>query len=100
MHWDNARPHISAETTNLFASLRITTLPHPSYSPDVAPCDFYLFGYLKHCIRGLAFADPEALVSAIHNIMAKIDKNVYISVYDEWMTRLERVLELNGDYYH
>jgi hypothetical protein len=21
--------------------------PHPPYSPDLAPCDFYLFGYVK-----------------------------------------------------
>jgi histone-lysine N-methyltransferase SETMAR len=99
MHWDNARPHISTQTMDLFAALEIATLPHPPYSPDIAPCDLYLFGYLKHCLRGLTFPDSESLVLAIYEIMAKIDKSVYISVYDEWMTRLERVLELS-DYYH
>ena len=27
----------------------ITTLPHPPYSPDFAPCDFWLFPKLTGC---------------------------------------------------
>src|SRR5215468_1114266 len=26
-------------------------LPHPSYSPDVAPSDYHLFGYMKDQLR-------------------------------------------------
>ena len=27
----------------------INTVPHPSYSPDLAPCDFWLFSKLRGC---------------------------------------------------
>ena len=27
----------------------IKTVPHPPYSPDLAPCDFYLFPKLRGC---------------------------------------------------
>ena len=27
----------------------ITTVPHPSYSPDLAPCNFWLFPKLRGC---------------------------------------------------
>ena len=27
----------------------IKTVPHPLYSPDVAPCDFWLFPKLRDC---------------------------------------------------
>ncbi len=27
----------------------IKTLPHPPYSPDLAPCDFWLFPKLRGC---------------------------------------------------
>ena len=27
----------------------IKTVPHPPYSPNVAPCDFYLFPKLRGC---------------------------------------------------
>ena len=27
----------------------IKTVPHPPYSPDIAPCDFWLFPKLRDC---------------------------------------------------
>jgi hypothetical protein len=30
---------------------------HPPYSPDLAPCDFYLFGDVKYLFAGREFAD-------------------------------------------
>ena len=99
LHWDNARPHVSNVTTGLFGASGVTTLPHPPYSPDVAPCDFYLFGYLKHLLAGQSFDNADDLVQAIWKIMEQIPKSVYVSVYTEWMTRLQRVIDLEGEYY-
>jgi hypothetical protein len=39
--------------------------PHPLYSPDLTPSDFYLFGYMKHCLRGQSFEADDELFSAI-----------------------------------
>ena len=39
-------------------------IPHPAYSPDLAPSDFFLFPNLKKDIRGLHFrSDEEAIAS-------------------------------------
>ena len=35
------------------------TLPHPSYSPDLAPSDFYLFPKLKEYLKGKRYADDD-----------------------------------------
>ncbi|KAG5310509.1 SETMR methyltransferase, partial [Acromyrmex insinuator] len=41
---DNAPAHSSAvATAKLVYELRYELLPHPPYSPDLAPCDFFLF---------------------------------------------------------
>jgi hypothetical protein len=33
----------------------ITVCPHPPYSPDLAPCDFWLFPKLKMTMKGKRF---------------------------------------------
>ena len=40
---DNAPAHKSKIVTEFLRSERVTALPHPQYSPDLAPCDFFLF---------------------------------------------------------
>ena len=40
---DNARPHTAAITQTKLVELGFHVLPHPPYSPDLSPCDYYLF---------------------------------------------------------
>ena len=39
-------------------------IPHPAYSPDLAPGDFFLFPNLKKDIRGCHFRSDEEVVTA------------------------------------
>ncbi|KAG8229468.1 hypothetical protein J437_LFUL008242 [Ladona fulva] len=52
-------------TTKLIAKCGWTALPHPPYSPDLAPSDFHLFGPLKDGLRGEHFQDSDAVVKAV-----------------------------------
>ena len=40
---DNAPVHNSILVTDYLTKMGIKTVPHPPYSPDLAPCDFWLF---------------------------------------------------------
>ena len=44
---DNAPAHTSAIVTAFLKKEKVTVLPQPPYSPDLAPCDFLLFPKLK-----------------------------------------------------
>jgi transposase len=44
---DNARVHTARETQEKVDVPRFKRTPQPSYSPDIAPSDFCLFGWLK-----------------------------------------------------
>ncbi|KAK9511100.1 hypothetical protein O3M35_005730 [Rhynocoris fuscipes] len=48
---DNARPHVPLAVRNKLLSFDWDVLPHPPYSPDIAPCDYYLFLSLKNSLR-------------------------------------------------
>ncbi|GFR57520.1 transposase [Elysia marginata] len=49
---DNARPHTSRQTQCALQQLELPTIPHPPYSPDLAPSDFFLFPLLKKHLKG------------------------------------------------
>ena len=46
---DNAPVHNSILVTDYLTKMGIKTVPHPPYSPDLAPCDFCLFPKLTGC---------------------------------------------------
>ena len=49
---DNALPHVAQIVKDQLASWGWESLDHPPYSPDLSPCDFFLFGRLKSKLRG------------------------------------------------
>ena len=44
---DNARPHAARLTSEAIAKMGWEVLPHPSYSPDLAPSDYHLYRFVK-----------------------------------------------------
>ena len=48
-HQDNAPVHNSILVTDYLSKMGIKTVSHPPYSPDLAPCDFWLFPKLTGC---------------------------------------------------
>ena len=48
-HQDNAPVHNSILVTDYLTKMGIKTLPQSPYSPDLAPCDFWLFPKLTGC---------------------------------------------------
>ena len=52
---NNARPHIAIITKEAIQTLGWEVLPHPPYSPDLAPSDFHLFRSLSNALRGVSF---------------------------------------------
>jgi len=47
LHHDSARAHDALRVHKFLAKNSITKMDHPPYSPDLVPCDFWLFPKLK-----------------------------------------------------
>ena len=98
LHVDNARPHNAKISRFKMSEYGLKRMEHPPYSPDLAPCDFWLFGYIKEKLKGSHFTSQNELKNAICQILANISKEEISSVYDEWIARLNTVIEKGGDY--
>jgi hypothetical protein len=48
---DNTKPHTAAATKKKCEELELELLPHPAYSPDLAPSDYYLFRSMAHFLN-------------------------------------------------
>jgi hypothetical protein len=55
--------------------------PHPPYSADLAPSDFFLFGYVKEKLIGYRAETPFELLVRIRVIMAKISRETLNAVF-------------------
>ena len=55
LHQDNVPAHNTLSVKQFLANKNITELEHPPYSPDLAPCDFYLFPKIKSVLKGTHF---------------------------------------------
>lgn len=95
---DNARPHTSFKTRECLTKFGWTVLPHPPYSPDLAPSDFHLFGPLKEGLRGRRFADNNAVMDAVKSWTTSADVNFYERGIQALVHRWRKCVEKDGDY--
>ena len=56
---DNARPHVAQPVKTYLETLKWEILPHPLYSPDIAPSDYHLFRSMTHGLAEQHFPSYE-----------------------------------------
>ena len=63
-------PPLMCEVVKSFlASEKVKVLNHPPYSPDLSPCDFFLFPRLKKMLSGNKYTSRSSLSSAIYQCL-------------------------------
>ena len=65
LHHDNAPVHNALSICEFLAKNNIAVLEQPPYSPDLAPCDFFLFSKFKGVMKGTRFPEIQAIKRAV-----------------------------------
>eukprot|EP00112_Aurelia_sp_Birch-Aquarium-sp1_P003207 Seg13574.1 transcript_id=Seg13574.1/GoldUCD/mRNA.D3Y31 product="Histone-lysine N-methyltransferase SETMAR" pseudo=true protein_id=Seg13574.1/GoldUCD/D3Y31 len=87
LHHDNVAAHRAAATQEFLLAERAKQLEHPPYSPDLAPCDFFVFPFVKSKLRGVIFETPDLAVEAFLEHIEAISQT-------EWATMFQTMLEI------
>ena len=74
-------------------------IEHPPYSPDLAPCDFWLFPDLKRHLKGRRFESESELIAAFLEAVECIPASSYSKLFDMWLHRYQRCIDANGEYF-
>jgi len=95
---DNARPHAARLTSEAIAKMGWEVLPHPSYSPDLAPSDYHLFGFVKDQLRGQCYETTEAIQKAVRQCLRMAGTEFYRREIFKLPERWEKCVQRSDDY--
>ena len=97
IHHDNGRPHIHKYVSNYLESEGLTIIPHPHNSPDLSPCDFWLFDLIKENLTDQS--DSESLYGAVNDFMCSVNNEEYRKVFEKRIQRMQLCIDNQGDYF-
>jgi hypothetical protein len=77
----------------------IMKLGHPPYSPDLAPCDFWLFPKLKTALKGHRFSEIADIQGHATTILQSIPEEEFQKCFELCKHRLTECTGAQGDYF-
>jgi transposase len=99
IHMDNPPIHIPESVQAKISGMPVQLAPHPPYSPDLAPSDFFVFGHLKSMMAGREFDSPQNLIAWIKATFERISRSLIERVFEEWMDQMEQCIAHQGSYF-
>ena len=99
LYHDNAPAHSSFLVCNFLAKNKITIVPQPFYSPDLAPVDFFLFPKLKSTLKGRRFDTTDEIQKNSTNELFAIPKEAFQKAFQSWQKRWERCVASEKYYF-
>ena len=74
----------------------IKTVPHRSYSPDLAPCDIWLFPKLRGCRR---YERIEEMKEAVTKVIDTLTQEDFHGSFQKLLERYNKCIAAGGDYF-
>ena len=94
-HQDNAPVHDSILVPDYLTKMGIKTVPQPPYSPDLAPCDFWLFPKL----RGCRYETIEEMKEAVMKVIDTLTQEDFHGAFQKFLEWFNKYIAAGGDYF-
>ncbi|GFV91874.1 uncharacterized protein TNCV_2975451 [Trichonephila clavipes] len=76
LHQNNVPAPMVLSVKQFLTSKNITVMAHPPYSPDSAPCDFFLLSTVKSFLKGTYLTSVEEVQTKTENLPNCLPKNL------------------------
>ena len=77
--------------------MAIKTVPHPPYSPDLAPCDVWLFPELKENLIGCRYETIEEMKEAVTRVIDMLTQEDFHGAFQKLLERYNKRIAAGGD---
>ena len=94
-HQNNAPVHNSILLTYYLTKMGIKTVPHPPYSRDLAPRDFWLF----HKLKGCRYETIEEMKEPLTKVIDTLTQEDFHGTFEKLLERYNKCIEAGGDYF-
>ena len=74
-------------------------MPQPPSSPDLAPCELFLFQKVKLTVKGRHFESKENIQKSVTQALMYIPQNAFQECYKECQHRWKRCVQVQGMYF-
>ena len=74
------------------------TIFDPSHSPDLNPCDYFIFPKLKNVLKERHFGALENVQKSVTDMLKTIPVEDFQGCYKKWKQRLHRCVAVQGNY--
>jgi len=99
LHHDNKPAHASLLIRSYLAEHQTSVVPHPPYSLDLAPADFFLFPKIKTTLKERRFQTTEEIRRNAMRELRAIIGSAFQEAFQQWKKRWERCIVSRGGYF-
>ena len=97
-HHGNAPAHTSHLVQQFMAKHGTAQLQQPPYSPDLAPCDIFLFPRLKKVLKGHGFEATEDIKRNSTKTPLDIPREEFAECFQQWQKLWAKCVAAEGNY--
>ncbi|KAE9541769.1 hypothetical protein AGLY_003760 [Aphis glycines] len=99
LHHDNTPAHSAHVVQQFLAKHGIPVVSQPPYSPDLAPCDFFLFPKIKMALKSKRFQDVDEIKQNATEQLRRVSKNDFHRCFQKWQERWRTCMDSEGAYF-
>jgi hypothetical protein len=81
------------------AKHKMALIPHPPHSPDLTPCDFFIFPKMKLKLKVRRFDTIQEIQAEWLSVADSLTENYFQQAFQKWTRSWDRCLISGGNYF-